>query len=248
MTCFSPRAAALRLSAAILAVLPLVASAAPNDLAAVAVGDADSFGRSLIHLGSKATGVVALRDTCNNVNGVDACFVVAPNSPVMVTFETDTLFTLELPGEATETTLCHWLTVTHNYTFASRNVAGMDAGRIFVAPVVVLHSEVLNDDTLINLATGQPFNGKIALESLGAVHTDERALATSVATSASARFSRSCQGGLISLVQLRNLGLDEATAQQVLDKPIRLEFAMRGRAQGITSANLSYGIRLIGDR
>ena len=100
----------------VIALSLLIAAAAPAAAPTVEeVGDADSFGRDVVYLGSAQTANVALQADCTPDPMApppppnDRCIVLNAQ-PATTTFVEDGLATMQLPADSTKSLICFALT------------------------------------------------------------------------------------------------------------------------------------------
>jgi len=108
---------------------------------------------------------------------------------------------------------------------------------------VTIENPLLNDPTLINPITGQPFGGKIVVSHSN--YSEQRGLGNTYETLSTAT-STMCAG----LISRRNLiqryGLSSAQATAFFQRPITLRFGASGRiVTGVVT--FTYVERLFGD-
>jgi hypothetical protein len=225
------------------------AKAGPTGVTAADVGDADSFGRGVVYLGLAQTGTVWFQADCtpdpsNPFGPDDRCIVLNP-APDATFFEEAELAVVRLPPKATHSIVCQ--AVTPRETFQFNNTTGVPApSAAFNASITVrVESVVLNDPTLIDPATGLPYNGsyRVALPT----YSESRSLAADERASKRIVMTRDCIGGLISRAFLVDSGLAEAQADAFFKNPITLHVGAQGSARLVDFAAFSAGIRLYGD-
>lgn len=210
------------------------------------VGDADSFGRNVKWLGLLSA-YVYLAEDCTPAPGdpVDPrCITVNP-APAATVINAPDLATITLPGRSAETLLCHWQTPIVQVSFANFTVNPGNY-QFRVTPTYRFESEVLDDPTLIDPATGLPFGGQIntglsAINQSGSIEPGEHRFESITGT-------RMCIGGIITKANLMNqYGLSEAQARKFFKKPITITIGLTGNARMVDGANINFGTRFTGD-
>lgn len=229
------------------AAAPLAALAAPPTSAAV--GDADSFGNKVVWIGVASTGGVTLASSCapdpaNPLGPDDRCVVLnAGGAPTSFTFPD--LGRITLPGNSTNSLICHSATTIGSYSF-SNTTAGSVFARFRARPLYRFESEVLRDPSLINRETGLPFGGGIDTGLTGP--RDFQTLAAGAQQTHNLFATRNCIGGLLTKASLVEFyGLTEAQAKKVFDKPITIRVGMTGEAAWVSDATILIGTRFTGD-
>ncbi len=221
------------------------AQAAPPPTAA-AVGDADSFGRSLRWLGSLDTEIDLTAD-CTGLptRAQDRC-VVRAAAPATTSFDYSDLNRITLPAHSTNSLLCHWWTPMITLSLANPTPAPITA-RVRWSPTLTVESSVLADPTLIDPTTGVAFGGKL-LTSVAAVHNETFTLAAGETRRWQDSNSRVCIGGALSRQSLiENYGLSAAKADDVLNHPLTVRLNVSGAFAGVDQAQLYFGLRFVGD-
>ena len=212
------------------------------------VGDIDSFGRAAKYLGLVQV-TVALQSDCttdplNPPPPNERCVVVNP-APEATNFSERDLAVIRLPARSTNSLLCH--TLTPGLSFGFYNGTGADQyGYVSARALITVESEVLNDPTILNPSTGQPYGGKLET-SLSTYHEDKM-LAPNAYESKTMFLTRHCIGGFLSKQALvQGYGLTEAQAAELFRKPITLRFGASGSTQMTEYLHYLYGMRIYGD-
>ena len=237
----------IRRFAAILAttLVATAAHAAPPPSAA-AVGDADSFGRSLRWLGSLDTEIDLLSD-CTGLpsRAQDRC-VVRAAAPAATSFNYSDLNRVTLPAHSTNSLLCQWWTPIVTLSFANPTPAPVTA-RVRWSPTLTVESSVLTDPSLIDPNTGAPFGGKLET-SVAASHNETFTLAPGENRSWRDSSSRVCIAGTLSKQGLiQNYGLSASKANDVLNHELTIRLNVTGSVAGVDQALLYFGLRFVGD-
>jgi len=221
------------------------AHAAPPPTAA-AVGDADSFGRSLRWLGSLDTEIDLLSD-CSGLpaRAQDRC-VVRAAAPAPTSFDYSDLNRITLPAHSTNSLLCHWWTPIIALSFSNPTPAPITAKARWT-PTLTVESSVLADPTLIDPNTGAPFGGKL-LTSVAASHNETFTLAPGENRSWRDSSSRVCIAGALGKQGLiQNYGLSASKADDVLNHELTIRLNVSGAVVGVDQAQLYFGLRFVGD-
>ena len=228
------------------------ANKAPTNNAptAATVGDADSFGRAVTYLGVATSGTVFLQTDCtpdpsNPLGPHDRCVTInASPAPTIWDFE-DLGNSIQLPAKATHSLVCFAFTPQAVFDF-NNDTGGPAFGRFIGRAVIRIENPVLNDPSLIDPATGLPFNGSFKA-TLNA-YSETRILQPSEIAFQNMILSRDCQGGLVSRNSLiQGEGLSAKQADAFFANPTTFHFGSTGRTNLVDSGSYGYGIRLYGD-
>src|SRR5688572_29915259 len=131
------------------------------------VGDADSFGRDVIYLGSAQTANVGLNPDCtpdpsNPPLPNDRC-VVLNAQPAATSWNEDGLATMQLPAESTRSLICFALTPNVFFEFLNLTGVAQSNASFTARAVITIENAVLDDPTLIDPNTGLPYGGRMTL-------------------------------------------------------------------------------------
>jgi hypothetical protein len=223
--------------------LATATSAAP----APAVGDPDSFGRGVIHLGVANPRKVRLVQggDCASISFEQDC--VAMLQPDLSTvFTTRDSATISLPARAANSLLCFTLSSRASRQFRNSTASVQFDAAYTVDTVVTLKSEVLDDPTLVDPDTHLPFNGSLRIS----LNTQDELfdLVPGQGIGGIVTASRGCENSLISKRTLMlTHGLTQAQADAFFEKPIRVSVGLRGGARFMLRASYSVVLRLYGD-
>jgi hypothetical protein len=216
--------------------------ASAPDAGGASSGDPDSFGRTLQFLGL-ADGNIFLLSDCNG--DTTDCQTLAP-APAATSFSFNDIGRIALPARAAHSLICYWfspfLTIGYGNDSGSPVVANLE-----YTPTVTIENPLLDDPSLIDPTTGQPFNGSL-LTGMTSQQSFDVPLPAATHVTERTRDSAVCIAGLISrdtLVQL--FGLSDAQAKDFFKQPMTLKLNVDGNAQYVDSATLYFGWRLVGD-
>jgi hypothetical protein len=210
------------------------------------VGDPDSFGRDVIYLGLGSIDPLYLQPDCTDeIAGGLQCQVLAP-PPAVTDFSLIDADSIQLPARASNSLLCFAITPFVNRAF--RNELANNAQAVLTTRALIsIESPVLQNPTLLNPETGQPFNGK--LDIVFVTNLENRRMTPGDFDSSVTFLTRSCQGALISKRALvASYGLTQAQANSFFNNRITVRLGLNGTARMVESLIHGYGIRLYGDR
>ena len=232
--------------AATVALTAFTQPAAAQTPSAADVGDADSFGHTVIYLGFRPSTQINLQQSCEGFDpALGRCVPIVPGGTTTIN-ESD-LGVIRLPARATRTLICHAVTVF--YVRDHSNPAPTSAQAEFSENALfTIESPVLNDPTLINAFTGQPFNGRLNI--IGATNIAENhPLAPGGLEHEQASNTKLCGAGLVSRQDLIEFyGLSPSLATRFFERPITIRMGLSARARQITGLRFFYLLRLFGDR
>jgi hypothetical protein len=213
------------------------------------VGDANSFGRNVVFVGSVQSGVLSIAPDCTP----DPMFPPGPNDNCVVpdvngfaSANFPNMGQVLIPGKSVKTLLCHWQT-----PFASllyRNTTGVYQGgaRSTFTATYRIENEVLADPTLLDPSTGLPYGGVIET-GLGSI-SDTRGLQPGDFQVYNDNDTRVCNGGLISKRALmESYGLSEAQATKFFKKDTIITIGITGSSRFVSDGSVIIGTRFVGD-
>jgi hypothetical protein len=207
------------------------------------VGDLDSFNRDVVYLGAKQTVFVNMRSNCTG----DPNCAVLNAQPALTTIRRDNVSTFTLPGRVSNSLLCATMTPfigveLRNNTAVTQNSAGLATRAHFT-----IRNAVFDDPSLLNPATGLPFNGEHSLTIV--TYVEALSMVANQRLARTIQTSRTCNGALISKQMLANsLGLTNAQATQFFRNPTTIEVGVSADASLATTMSYSLAVRLYGDR
>jgi hypothetical protein len=219
-----------------------IAGGGPSD---ADVGDSDSFGRNVQWLGL-ADFSVTLANDCTGAAAPYVCQVLAPSASAQTTFDFEDVNRVVLPKNSANSLLCYWLSPWFTVTYSNPTAATVVA-KLVVDPTITIENPVLNTPGLIDPTTGAPFNGKL-LTGMTSLQRYEIPLPPGITISERKRDSAVCIAGFMSRKTLtETYGLTEAQAKAFFNRSMTVHLNISGSAQYVTSAQLYYGFRIVGD-
>ena len=219
--------------------------AAAQTPSAADVGDADSFGHTVIYLGYRQSTAINLSPTCEGFDpALGRCIPIVAGGTTPFN-ETD-LGVIRLPARATRTLICHSVTVFYSRDHLNPSSAPGQA-EFAENALLTIENPVLNDPNLINPLFGVPFNGRITI---GATNIAENhGIAAGAFEHEQASNTKLCGAGLVSRQQLIQLfGLSPTLATQFFQRPMTIRLGVSGRARLTTGVQFFYLLRLFGDQ
>lgn len=206
------------------------------------VGDADSFGRAVKYLGFAQSEFAAVLPDCSTEPPGTCVSQTDPTAGVGVVWFGPTAV-IKLPPRAAKSLLCFAFTP-QGYISVSNNSAQSTQVSARIGANWRIESEVLNDPTLIDPATGLPFGG--ALSSGTSLEFLSRSVAAGDNELIVPTHSRTCISGHLSRRFLMGQGLSEAQAREVFRKPITIRFGASASASNAQVVS-GFGVRIYGD-
>ncbi|HET7562925.1 MAG TPA: hypothetical protein VFJ87_11165 [Rhodanobacteraceae bacterium] len=212
------------------------------------VGDPDSFGRSVRYAGMIASAFIDVEESGGclpSSDPADQCVIVNPQ-PQLTSFSFNDMGHITLPGNSTHSLLCFQMTSLNSWMFQN-NTASPQEAQIAFNESVTIESALLDDPSLINPVTGQPFNGSLTAP-IGLLSEHWGTLQPGADEGDSGWVTRACQAGAISKQALKeDYGLPDSIVNQFFQRPITLRLNASGRAQMVQFAGASFGVRFYGD-
>ncbi|AXK72749.1 hypothetical protein DWG18_10980 [Lysobacter sp. TY2-98] len=224
-------------------------SAATPTMAAAAVtvddvGDVDSFGRNLTWLGLTQS-VVTLDSACDPAS-TEPCQVINPAPGSTTNFSFTDMAHISLPGKATKSLMCYWLSPVINVTYSNPTAANA-VSLLRYNPTLTIENPVLADPSLIDPTTGAPFNGHLTT-SMTSSEIYQVPLPPGTTITERYRDSAVCIAGFINRRTLTDtFGLSDAQVTEFFKKPTTVRMNISGAARGVSFASIILGFRIIGD-
>ena len=217
------------------------------------VGDPNSFGRYAKYIGLLNSGVIyfsefaeaCIEDPEFPFGPDDRCVVLDPQ-PAVTTFDFPDVGRMVIPAKASNSLFCHLQTPIANAYLYNSTAAQMNSARVVFTPNYTFENPVLADPTLINAATGLPFNGKITTTLSSVRH--QLTLQPNESYLVRDDSTRACIAGLISKRALvESYGLSEAQATEFFKKDTIVTMGISGQVQGALDASFINNVRWLGD-
>ncbi|MDE2406541.1 MAG: hypothetical protein KGL91_01610 [Xanthomonadaceae bacterium] len=212
------------------------------------VGDLDSFSRNVRWLGAKQA-IFGVSMDCNVWSdgdpSVPCTTVSAPTGTT--TFHYNDLLQIQLPASAANSLLCHWLAERGDVYFTNNGNTAPVAARLRYTYTATIDNPVLQDPSLVNPVTGQPFNGSFTTFSLMRVDTPYVLLQNNYVTTTTSN-TAVCRGGLVSKQALiANYGLTPALADKFMKNPTTVHLNVSGMVSNVSEGTFVVGLRVVGD-
>jgi hypothetical protein len=218
-------------------------SAAPAD-----VGDPDSFGKNALFLGVVTSGVVFIDPTCDPADigplGPDDHCISPDANGIVPTTTFNDIGRITIPGKSVSNIIYAIANNTASFSFFNANATPQQA-RMSYVPTVTFESEALNDPSLIDPNTGNPFNGSFTTGNLGTL-TNSKTLASAASELQTHSYTRANTLGF-SRAFWAALGLPPAVIDQIYKKPATIRLNIRVSSKLSDSAVLAYTIRFLGN-
>jgi hypothetical protein len=206
------------------------------------VGDGDSFSRPVKFLGFAQTDFVSIAQDCTGSDPARCTAVTDPRFTATISYIGDEAV-IHLPARAAKSLLCFNLTPLGNITILNSS-GSLAEGLAIMGARWRIESEVLNDPTLINPATGLPFGG--VLPGGASLDIEQRTIADGEYQTFYPLHSRGCISGHLSRRSLVGMGLSDAQAREVFRKPMTIRFGSSAFAQ-YAIVDSAVGVRIYGD-
>lgn len=213
------------------------------------VGDANSFGRNVIFVGSVQSGVLSFAPDCTP----DPMFPPGPNDHCVVpdangfaSANFPDMGQVLIPAKSVKTLLCHWQTPFASLLYGNSTGVYQGNARATFSATYRIENEVLSDPTLIDPTTGLPFGGVIET-ALGSI-SDTRGLQPNDFQVYNDNDTRVCNGGLISKRALmETYGLSDSQATKFFKKDTIITIGVVGSTRHVTDGSVIIGTRFVGD-
>ena len=221
------------------------AAPAPGTTAAAVtvedVGDVDSFGRNLKWLG--ITSAFITLDTACDPASTDPCQVLGPGQTA---FNFPDAARITLPGKSAKSLMCYWFSPVLTDTY-SNPTAAPAVSLLRYNPTLTVDNPMLADPSLIDPTTGAPFAGHLTT-SMTSSEIFEVPLPAGTTITERTRDSAVCMAGFLNRrMMIDTYGFTEAQADEFFKKPMTIHLNVSGAARGVAYANLTMGLRVIGD-
>lgn len=215
------------------------------------VGDVDSFGQNVHWLGQKSAYFGVSTDCATWTDGDPSVLCQQVNGPVNA--NTDTNFTFndiarfELPANASNSLLCHWLTPMFQVYFINNTGTNAVVGSVRYRVNATIENAALTDPSLMDPTTGAPFNGRLTTGSL-TYDVFQTALVPDFPLTTTQRKTVTCISGMISKRALiESYGLTGSQANKFFKNPMTVRLNVSGGTRFVESMTFTLGLRLMGD-
>ncbi len=208
--------------------------------------DPYSFGHHARWIGLGQTQTVLLAADCSAPPEGARCVTLNP-APQATNFDERDLGRITIPAASSQSMVCHLTSPIWSYQFNNTTGVPQPNAVLRIQPYITVESEVLNDPALIDPRTGAPYGGRFEDAMPGQLR-ESRSLAPGERHMRQEMYTRACIAGILSRANLQ--GFDGLTDQQVrrfFNSPITLRLHLRGTTRLVDSADLLYGLRLLGD-
>jgi hypothetical protein len=214
-------------------------------LMATGANDPHSIGRNVKYLDYMlGTGVLisapgATGPVCNPATVRCVTLNASGNGPIVAA----NVATLEIAADSTRSTVCLPTQAQISYTLKNFTADGVQRkSQLLLTHRIRVESAALNDLSLIDRFTGQPFNG--ALNRTLPSFSDQDYLSGLQSINRVINLGSDCTRGFLSRNALmQDYGLSESVARQILTQPLKLILSVGGQASGVQQAQLYFGAR-----
>jgi hypothetical protein len=149
-----------------------------------------------------------------------------------------------IPAKSANSLFCHMQTPISSTLLQNYGTPNMTA-RVTFNPVFTFENDVLNDPSIVDPATGLPYNGKITFTLPGILH--RQTLQPGENFFGRDDETRVCINGMVSKAQLKAAGLTDAQATSFFKKDTIVTMGINGNAQGVVFASIVNNVRWAGD-
>ena len=212
------------------------------------VGEPDSFGKNVLFLGIAQSGAVLIDPACDPVDlqlgPDDHCITVADPTVAVPSTQINDIARITIPGKSVNNIV--FAIANHTLSFDMFNPGATPVqGRISYVPSVTIESDALNDPSLINPATGQPFNGSFTTSGLG-TYSANQTLASGASNFLTHSYSPANTLGF-SRTFFAGLGLPNNVIDQLYKKPMTIRLNVRISSRYVDSAVILFTARFFGN-
>jgi len=224
------------------------AKKAGSAVTATDVGEPDSFGKNALFLGTASAGVIIIDPTCAPADigplGPDDRCITEPDPSVAISQTFNDVGRITIPGKSVANVV--YAIANHSLSFDVFNPnANTVQGRFTYSPSVTIESEALNDPSLIDPTTGNPFNGSFTTGGFGTYFVT-KSLASGASEFTTQSYSRANTIGF-SRIFFAGLGLPASVIDQLYKKPMTIRLNVRVSARWVDSATMLFSIRFLGN-
>lgn len=213
------------------------------------VGEPDSFGKNALFLGTAFTGTVFIDPTCDvtdvgTLGPDDRCITVADPSVQVPSTTFNDLGRITIPGKSVDNII---YAIGNNSVFYNKfnNLAVTSQARVTYTPSITIESVALNDPTLIDPTTGNPYNGSFTTSGFGSIF-DANYLAPSALDSQTRSYTRANTNGF-SRTYFASLGLPPSAINKLYKNPVTIKLNITVRSRFVESAAFQFSIRFLGN-
>lgn len=216
-----------------------------NALVPTDFNDTDSFGKSVVFLGSLYAGTLFIVEDCASIilpAPDDHCAEHSTAAPMATVDQFDPAWQVTIPGKTVKNVIYPMLNNGVSYeVFPS--VDGQASVRY--TPLLRIESDALNDPLAV-YPNGTPMNGSFATSLAG---TRLRNFSVRVGESSFENDNYASVGGLgLSRAYFRAIGLPNSVIDKLFIKDMTLKFGIRARLTGAANnSSMFYTFRLVGN-
>ena len=211
------------------------------------VGDAETFGHNVKYMGANS-GFVTLSPDCSAEPSpsppTSQCFTIAP-APATTTYNAQDIAIIKLPKDVTKSVIYPALNFFVNYQLQNTTGVPQPQGLFDFFATVDIESDVLNDPSVIDPATGMPAGGKL-LGQFNYRYRDDRSMDTDDRQRTRITLVRVGNTG-ITKAQLVNQGLSPIVVDKLFKSAMTIHLNIQGSAKLVTDASITGNMRLFGD-
>jgi hypothetical protein len=212
------------------------------------VGDLASFGKEVKFFGYAMSGTVLVSRDCSGWTPLlgpdDRCFTINAATN-LVSFDARSIGRISYPQKTFQNVI--YLLPRHQYSYYFLNAASQSkGGRFQYLPYITLESNALNDPSLINPQTGQPFNGKVDIGISGSKFFNKTIL-PNYQESDGASYSAASVSGLTKKYFMTNFALSAQTVDNLFYEKMIIHLNIRGTTTNVEEASFNFGIRFTGN-
>ncbi len=222
-------------------------------IAALPLGEPDSFGKNAKFLGTATTGVVYVYYSCDpqvlqadlqlTLGADDRCLAHTPGAATSRgTF--DDIGRITLPGRSADNVVYFIVNNTIDNEFQNDTSSGMPAFFTYV-PRLTIESPALNNPNAVDPTTGLPLNGVLTVN-VGGTKLFQRTIPANDFEFAFDNFSTAATRGF-ARSYFADLGLPSSVINNLYRQPMTIKLGMRVVVRGQYFGQYLYTLRLMGN-
>ena len=214
-------------------------------LSAADVGDVDTFGRNVQYMGVASGGLILSPDCSAFPSPApENCFNLSP-APATTTFSAEDICRIILPKKATKNVIYPVINIFLNYQLQNSSGVTQPSAFLFFSATLSIESDVLNNPSIIDPATGLPAGGKFILE-FPYTYRDDRSMQDGDRQRLRETLVRVGNAG-INRAFFINAGLTDHQVDDLFKSVITVRMSVAGSAKFVTDATITGNMRLFGD-
>lgn len=212
------------------------------------LGDSASFGKETKFFGSAYTGAVYLDTICSPIDlGMttgDVCGLINATTNA-VSYDYRDLGTITFPANTFQNVIYPLVRNSISYNMFNNTTTNKNMSFNY-KPYITLESDYLNDPTLINSITNQPFGGKLDITLPGSKLVGSTLVPNGIVNE-NENFGAFFTNGITKKVLTDSYGVPPVIADKIFSDKIKIRLNIKGNARYISFGYAFYTIRFLGN-